>query len=798
MDVSKLRDDRVVEQWLLSETEVEARIEIPAHTGDWQKGNEIRAEIYLPPGVIGALTYQVELNSRAPGFDFDDAYYNGGGGGAQVSEAGGNIWEGWHIYRHPIECFYLRGMPAQDWGKARLLRIIGPKGSRIRRVWLVQREIAEGPRTGDEALLSALDMDRPEFERAKAADSTDAVLGEVVRYFRASVFDRQISDLPVPSEKDTPRPWAGDPAEAERIMAGQIMGQDWSQGIDWQANPTGYIEWSVSIHYFYYLKPLIAAWWRTREPRFILKAGEIIDDWVRCNPISIGVRSGGFAWGHSLAASVRPFTALADLFAALCACPETPDRTILNVLKTVYEHARYMLAFQSFRPSNKSIAEARALLAIGCAFPEFREALFWREEAGRRLLDDMRVQVFPDGASFELTPGYQGSIASWFLDAFQVAQKFNHPLHPELEAGIRRMYDWMVAITRPDFTRPSASDAGSLNGKYGAVLARPGRILNSPSALWVGTEGKEGQAPDYASVALRDSGYVVMRSGWDKNARYLFFDGGPYGMWHQHEDMLNFEVYAFGAPFIVDPGISTYMSNPWVSFYHTAQAHNVVMVDGCGQNRGRNQTKEAWVASARDRLLYRSDDRSDVAMATYGAGYAGLEAQVIHRRAVVFVKPDYWIVLDELTGDGTHAYEALFHFMPYRVSIDAETRAVRTGRNGASNIELLPLAPMGVRLICGQIDPVQGWLAIDGQDVPAPVAVYRKKARLPFRTGYVIAPYGADRVTAGFTAKVSRRADRWKILITRPDGRQDRLGMDWGTQEGPVLDRGETPVSNHR
>ncbi len=91
MDLTRLRDDHVIEQWLLSDAEVEERVEIPVRTGDWRRGNEIRAEIYLPPGVVGALTYQVELESRAPGFDFDDAYYNGGGGGAQVSPAGGNI-----------------------------------------------------------------------------------------------------------------------------------------------------------------------------------------------------------------------------------------------------------------------------------------------------------------------------------------------------------------------------------------------------------------------------------------------------------------------------------------------------------------------------------------------------------------------------------------------------------------------------------------------------------------------------------------------------------------------------------
>jgi hypothetical protein len=125
--------------------------------------------------------------------------------------------------------------------------------------------------------------------------------------------------------------------------------------------------------------------------------------------------------------------------------------------------------------------------------------------------------------------------------------------------------------------------------------------------------------------------------------------------------------------------------------------------------------------------------------------------------------------------------------MPFRVLIDANTKAVRTGRMGRANIEALPLTPMGVRLVCGQNEPVQGWLAVSGQDVPASVAIYRKRAALPFRTGYVIAPFGADRTTAGVTARVRRNGDLWSVGITRADGRKDRVQMDWGSSEGPIL-----------
>ena len=107
----------------------------------------------------------------------------------------------------------------------------------------------------------------------------------------------------------------------------------------------------------------------------------------------------------------------------------------------------------------------------GYFYEEMVETFKWLGEVA----DDMNVQVMPDGASYELTPGYQMAIASWFLDAFTVARKFDRDLDPRLEAGIRRMYDWCVSINRPDFSRPSVSDAGSTDARYGRALSGPGQ-----------------------------------------------------------------------------------------------------------------------------------------------------------------------------------------------------------------------------------------------------------------------------------------------------------------------------------
>ncbi len=772
MDLSKFQDDTIISAWMLSEYEQSEHADLSMESGDWSCADEIRAEIFLPDNVDDQIYCTLTSGHRTEGMSEDDGYrFN-----AIVSPRGGNIWQGWRDFRFPAECFYTLGIPS-GWSQMVSGTIRLPTGSRIRNIRLVQREIARGPRMTDIALINALNLNHPGLEAVAQTDTTQAQLTEIAAYFRHSTFDRRHVILDPPSKANI--------EEADRILAGHIMDHYWPDGVDWDANPYGYIEWSIRIHGFPYFKPLELAWAETRDPKYAKAIENILRDWMQKTPMPYGVRAGGLAWGHSLIVSQRAFSTLVDIFTVLCDCAETEDQTIIDLLKSIYEHEVYLLKFESFPPSNKTISEGRSMLATACSFPEFRESEEWYNAASQQLLNDMNIQVMRDGASYELTPGYQIAIAAWFLEVFEVAQKFGKSLNPEIETGIRRMYAWSASINRPDFSCPSVSDAGSLDGEFASRLIKPGRILDNPTALWVGTKGEEGYPPNYTSIAHRDSGYFVMRSGWDRNARYCLFEGGPYGRFHQHEDMLSFDLYAHGLPFIVDPGITSYFPNEWTSFYRTTEAHNTVLVDGCGQNR-RGQTIAEWIESARDKTVWRSDDRADVAIATYDAGYAGLDADIAHRRAVMFVKPNYFFIFDELTGEGQHTYEAFFHFMPYRVLIDPDTRAVRTGRMTPPNLEILPLVNMTPRLICGQNDPVQGWLAIGGQDVPAPVAIYKKRATLPFRTGYALVPF-TDGTTAGVTTRITRRGDIWNVRITHPDGRVDHIKMDWSDTQGPML-----------
>src|SRR5690606_15235854 len=95
--------------------------------------------------------------------------------------------------------------------------------------------------------------------------------------------------------------------------------------------------------------------------------------------------------------------------------------------------------------------------------------------------------------------------------------------------------------------------------------------------------------PGAPSVVYPWAGQLVMRSGYDVDAHWAFFDIGPWGTGHQHNDKLHLSVSAFGRDLLVDGGRFAYRGSLADKFRRYAvgsASHNVVLIDGNGQDAG--------------------------------------------------------------------------------------------------------------------------------------------------------------------------------------------------------------------
>ena len=232
-----------------------------------------------------------------------------------------------------------------------------------------------------------------------------------------------------------------------------------------------------------------------------------------------------------------------------------------------------------------------------------------------------------------------------------------------------------------------------------------------------------------------------MRSGWDADARWLWFDGGPFGYGHQHEDKLEIMLTAYGKRFLVDPGNYTYERSKWRSYFIDSPSHNVVLVDGQSQHR-RGLPREQYVVKEPLPHVWVSKPAYDYVEAVFDEDFGGdVKRAVTHRRGVLFIKPDLWVMLDTLTSnDGKpHTYDALFHF-DGKVS-SAGVRLL-TQDQGEPNLTIAarPDAGLTLKIVEGQQDPLQGWLPTGLSSVrPAPVGIYEENATST-KILYVLAP----------------------------------------------------------
>jgi hypothetical protein len=129
--------------------------------------------------------------------------------------------------------------------------------------------------------------------------------------------------------------------------------------------------------------------------------------------------------------------------------------------------------------------------------------------------------------------------------------------------------------------------------------------------------------------------------------------------------------------------------------------------------------------------------------------YARLADPVMCRRRVIFVKPGYWLVVDDLHGEADHQIDVTFQFAPDVKIVSGPEPWILAETRGGHSLWMLPVASTRVETVicCGELDPPCGWVSSDyGQREPAPSVMFSAAATLPWRAMTLLVPVagGAD------------------------------------------------------
>jgi len=246
-----------------------------------------------------------------------------------------------------------------------------------------------------------------------------------------------------------------------------------------------------------------------------------------------------------------------------------------------------------------------------------------------------------------------------------------------------------------------------------------------------------------------EGGCTVMQGAWGRDAHQLLFDVGPLGCrvsgGHGHADLLSIQCSAYGRPQLVDPGTYCYTAHPnWRDHFRGSAAHNTVVVDRKSQAIFAGPF--SWRRRPKARLRHWvSTPGFDYADADHDA-YRRLPDPVRHRRRVLFVKPRYWVVVDDLLGADVHQVDLQFQFRPGRLEEAADGWTFAPGPEGLGLlVRSFATSPLQSEIHEGGVEPIRGWVSPDyGLRVPAPLLSYTTVVRLPLQVVTLLLPAGAD------------------------------------------------------
>jgi uncharacterized heparinase superfamily protein len=447
------------------------------------------------------------------------------------------------------------------------------------------------------------------------------------------------------------------------------------------------VPWELSrFHQVWWLGK---AYWVTRNEQYAQKFGALIEDWIEQNPLGEGPN-----WTAAMEAAIRACNWIAGYY-FFCESKSLSPQFWLRFLKSLHAHGRFIennLEY-SWRNGNHFLSDIVGLTFLGNFFHQTSFGKMWLRRGVAGLQEAMETQVYPDGVDYEKSTSYHRLVLELFYSATILCMKNNIRFAGRYMQQLERMVEFVQHYTRPDGSAPLIGDADDgrlfkfsmsedLNDhrhalSVGAILfdRRDFQVAAgefSQDALWFfGGEGFEkhqrlqGESLPFSSRAFPDGGFYVLRS----SDAHIFVDAGDLGMMgrggHGHNDTLSFELWAHGAPLIVDSGTYAYTSDAEArAEFRSTRAHNTVVVDG----REIAEFADLWSvkedATNPKVLEWNTDDQRDVLVAEHH-GYQRIASGVTHRRGFKLSKQALELVVtDEIIGTGKHEIQSFLHFAP--------------------------------------------------------------------------------------------------------------------------------------
>ena len=567
--------------------------------------------------------------------------------------------------------------------------------------------------TETEFLLSRIDLSQKGLEKVSKNQSNPQIAAiKLLEYFRHRNAVRHPIDRNLKASLKGKIATEKDFETANNALKHIFVGQPayppyfCGEDIDWGTRPVPDNEWVWQLNRMSFWDAMGRVYWHTGDEKYAKAWGEQLMDWTRKNPND---EEHKYAW-RSIEAGIRGYR-WTGLFQRFIDSPSFTTEVLVAFLNGCYDHAEYLMTKYTTR-SNWGLMEAEGLAFIAITFPEFKNAATWRNEAFRRLNNEINIQVYPDGHQRELAMGYHLGCIGWFMRTYELAimNGIEDAFPNSYLERIEKMCEVPMKLCLPDGTNVQFGDAWQgTPGQHKSRFREWADFFGRDDFLFLATDGQKGKKPDSTAYALPFSGLYSMRSGWNENATCLVLKCGPDGGGHCQPDNGTFDLYAGGRNLMPDAGSYIYSGNPdGRAWFRQTKVHQTLTLDG------KNSKYDP------DLILWQPGDSLDM-LVVENKSYENLT----HRRAVFFVDKRYFVIVDKAFGSATGDVAIHFQLAPGGgdAIINRAANSVQTGFKEGWNVFVQTKNQPGLKL-----EEEEGWVSFKyTEKEPRPAFCYSIK-----------------------------------------------------------------------
>lgn len=270
------------------------------------------------------------------------------------------------------------------------------------------------------------------------------------------------------------------------------------------------------------------------------------------------------------------------------------------------------------------------------------------------------------------------------------------------------------------------------------------------------TAGREGTPPARRNYAYIPAGIYAMRTGWSADDSYFHVLGvqlerGEVSS-HSHNDTGHVEIHIKGEDILTDSGRYIYNSSCWKDWRHyflSAKAHNTLYVDDHEMGTVPGVTRTRGVRT----YLHAFEENEDFQLIDISHnGYVFMADPIFHRRRVVRLTGDVFVIEDRLTGicTGTHDIRLYFNFAFGSLQAESKNNFSYTSPQGRTyTLAVQADVDLSCEILEGSEDPIGGWISYGyAWRKPIPQLIVSHRGGVPLRFVTVLAPAAIHSSTA--------------------------------------------------